>query len=270
MSEIHIGLVKELRNRTQLSLNACREALVKSSGDIEVAIDILKKAGELKAADRAGRIATEGQILTLISADAKKAVIVEVNCQTDFTARLEEFSNFVTSVLMNKLHEDQIEARNIEFVRHDLISKTGENIVVRRSQVMEITEGNKIFNYIHNGNRIAVLLEMENSKSDEIGSCIAMQIAAMNPLAIESSQISAEALAKQKEIFMTQISEDPKLVNKPEQAINSILKGKMDKWFKEVSLLDQESVFIPGKSVKEILADSKVVKFIRYELGEGI
>lgn len=269
---VDLTLVKELRERTKLGLNACREALIKSSNDIELAIDLLKKSGELKAADVAGRIATEGKVIAFINGN--KGVILEVNCQTDFVAKGDEFSSFVKELALSLTSN---EVKDFEDSRKSLVAKTGENIVIRRQKLLEKSDNDILLSYVHQGDKIAVLLQLETLPTEEaidFGDICAMQIAAMNPLAISPEDIPSDVSLKQKEIFMAQIEEDEKLKAKPLQAKENICLGKLNKWLKEVSLLEQECVISESKETMTSLLKKSGVKsikkFIRFELGEGL
>lgn len=269
---IDLTLVKELRERTKLGLNACREALIKSNNDIELAIDILKKSGELKAADVAGRIATEGKVIAYINGN--KGLVAEVNCQTDFVAKGDEFSSFVKELALSLTSN---EVKDFEEARKSLVAKTGENIVIRRQELLEKGENDILLSYVHQGDKIAVLLQLEALPTEEaidFGDICAMQIAAMNPLAISPEEIPSDVSLKQKEIFLAQIEEDEKLKSKPLQAKENICLGKLNKWLKEVSLLEQECVISESKETMISLLKKSGVKsikkFIRFELGEGL
>lgn len=269
---VDLTLVKELRERTKLGLNACREALIKSSNDIELAIDLLKKSGELKAADVAGRIATEGKVIAFINGN--KGVILEVNCQTDFVAKGDEFSSFVKELALSLTSN---EVKDFEDSRKSLVAKTGENIVIRRQKLLEKSDNDILLSYVHQGDKIAVLLQLETLPTEEaidFGDICAMQIAAMNPLAISPEDIPSDVSLKQKEIFMAQIEEDEKLKAKPLQAKENICLGKLNKWLKEVSLLEQECVISESKetmtSIFKKSGVKSIKKFIRFELGEGL
>ncbi len=284
MSEVSVKLVKELRDRTNLGLDSCRKALIASSGDIDLAIEYLQKAGELKAAAVSGRIATEGRVIC--SVESKRASILELNCQTDFVAKGDQFNDIAHVISCGLLLGGKVES--FEDIRKQLVAKTGENIVIRRHEVWEArNENSLLLSYVHAGDKIAVLMEIEAPTKEayqsqdfaDFGINCAMQVAAMKPLSVSKDDINVSILAKQKEIFMAQMMDDEKLKSKPQTALEKICEGKISKWFKDVTLLDQDSVVSEDKksinSLREELSkklggDVKVHRFIRYELGEGL
>ncbi len=290
MSEITASMVKELRARTQAGMAACKDALVEAGADMEKAVEIILKKGLVKAADRAGRIAAEGEVATWVSADGKKGVVVEVNCQTDFVARGEEFKSFVKNVLtvastapagadLGALKYPG-SSDTVEATRAALVAKSGENTVVRRWGSLEAKEAHGfIHTYVHNG-RVAVLVHAEgpDAKNPELNAFIdnvAMQTAAMSPLVVDKSQVSQSQIDKQKEIFAAQLKEE----GKPEAAWPKIMEGKVAKWFTEVTLLGQDNVWDPAAGTiekiraelsKKLGGDVKIHGFVRFSLGEGI
>ncbi len=293
MSEITASMVKELRERTQAGMSDCKNALVEASGDMEKAVEVILKKGIVKAASRAGRVATEGEVRTWISPDGKKGFIVEVNCQTDFVARGDEFKNFVGHVLevARTLKPGADIAgqkypgtdKTVEVVRNEIIAKTGENTVVRRWDSLEARGTHGIVHaYVHMGGKLAVLIEAEapnapGVKHETFKNFVdnsAMQIAAMSPIVVKREDVATSVVDKQKEIYSAQLAEE----KKPEQAWPKIIEGKVNKWFTEVTLLGQESVTDPGKTVdairkdlsKELGGDVHIHAFVRYALGEGI
>ena len=293
MPEVTASMVKELRERTQAGMSDCKNALVEASGDMEKAVEVILKKGIVKAASRAGRVATEGEVRTWIAPDGKKGVIVEVNCQTDFVARGDEFKTFVGNVLevartLKKGTEIGSQKypgsdKTVEVIRNEIIAKTGENTVVRRWDALEARGPHGIVHaYVHMGGKLAVLIEAEapsldSTKHETFRNFVdnsAMQIAAMSPSVVTKDQVPPSDLAKQKEIFQAQLAEE----KKPEQARPKIIEGKVNKWFTEVTLLGQESVTDPGKTVdairkdlgKALGGDVHIHGFVRYALGEGI
>ena len=296
MAEIKAALVKELRERTQAGMSDCKNALVESGGDLDKAVEIILKKGIVKAAARAGRVASEGEVRTFVSADGKRGTIVEINCQTDFVARGDDFKNFVTKVvevasalpkgtdlLTQKFPGTD---RTIDDVRQEMVAKSGENTVVRRWDVVECTEaGGFVHAYIHAGGKLAVLVHADapsaaSVKSAEVQAFVdnaAMQIAAMSPVVVRKEELSEADVAKQREIFDAQMKEDPK--QPPAAAWSKILDGKIAKWFTEVTLLGQQNVWDPTKGTidalrqelgKSLGGELKIVSFVRFSLGEGI
>lgn len=295
MAEITAALVKELRERTQAGMSDCKNALVESGGDLDKAVEIILKKGIVKAASRAGRVATEGEVRTSVTADGKRGFIVEVNCQTDFVARGDAFKDFVTKVLdlasSAKPGSDLLTLkypgtdRSVDEVRQELVAKTGENCVLRRWEGLEaLGAGGLVHAYIHMGGKLAVLLSAEApsadaAKTDAFRTFVdntAMQIAAMNPLVVRNEEIPAAQVEKQREIFAAQLKEEG--TKAPEAQWPKIIDGKVAKWFNEVSLLGQESVTEPGNTIEKLATELgktlggavKLHKFVRFGLGEGI
>jgi elongation factor Ts len=291
MADISASKVKELRERTQAGMSDCKSALVEASGDMEKAVDIILKKGIVKAAARAGRIATEGEVATWIAPDAKRGVIVEVNCQTDFVSRGGDFKAFVKGVLAvasragkgADLGAQKYPGgdKTVEQVRAELVAKTGENCVVRRWGSLEAKEaGGIVHAYVHPGEKYAVLVHAEGPDASNADFCrfvenVSMQVVAMSPMVVRREQIEKEQIDKQKEIFEAQLKED----GKPQQAWPKIIEGKLGKWFTEVTLLGQDNVWDPpAGSVDKLRQDLgkslggevRVHAFLRYALGEGI
>lgn len=274
MAEITAGMVKELRERTGLGMMDCKKALVEASGDMEKAIDDLRKASGLKAAKKAGRIAAEGVVLTKVSEDGNFGIIVEVNSETDFVARDENFLGFANKVLNEAFTRRVADvaalmAGDLEKVREALVQKIGENINVRRIQIVEFANPNVgiVDTYIHSNNRIAVVVALKGGDST-LAKDIAMHVAAVNPLVVRSEDVPKELLAKESEIYSAQARES----GKPEEIIEKMIQGRLRKYVAEVSLLDQPFVKDGEITVSALLkkAGADVVSFIRYEVGEGI
>ncbi len=270
--------VKELRERTGSGMMECKKALVETNGDIEAAIENMRKSGQAKAAKKAGRTAADGLIVIAASADNKQAAIVEVNCETDFVAKDENFTSFANAVaeraltgeaadveaLLNQpLHEG--EETTINTAREALISKIGENMNVRRFARFE-SENGVIVSYRH-GVRIGVLVEIEGGDA-ALGKDIAMHVAATNPLCVDANGVPAETLEKEREIYKAQALES----GKPENIVDKIVDGRVRKYLSEITLVGQPFVKNPDVTVEKLLADAnaKVVRFQRFEVGEGI
>ncbi|HEY8079994.1 MAG TPA: translation elongation factor Ts [Labilithrix sp.] len=271
--------IKELRDRTSAGMSDCKNALVEASGDMEKAIEIILKKGIVKAAARAGKIAAEGEVATWTSADGKKGVIVEVNSQTDFVARGDDFKSFVKEALeaAKAAKKGDDIAKQLEDKRAALSGRIGENIVVRRWDALE-SKGH-VQAYVHMGGKLAVLLAAEGpTDKPELKAFVencAMQIAAMNPMVVRKDQLGQATIDKQKEIFAAQLKEE----GKPEAAWPKILEGKIAKWYTEVTLLGQDNVWEPGAGniekirgelSKKLGAEIKLEAFVRFGLGEGI
>lgn len=291
MTQVSMQQVKELRDRTQAGLNDCRSALVESAGDMEKAVEAILKKGLAKSAKRAGAIATEGLVVTKLAADAASGVIVEVNIQTDFAARNQEFIQFahtVAEVASKAKTGAELGSEafpgggTVEEARQALVGKLGENITVRRWERVSIDGSGKVHSYVHLGGKIGVLLgaRTQNASAikapafDKFLDDTAMQAAAMSPLYLSSTEVPAEAKQKQGEIFDAQLAEE----GKPEKARPKIVEGKIAKWLKEVALLEQQSVLDAEKTVedlrrelgKELGAEVTLTRFVRFQCGEGI
>ena len=270
--EITASLVKELRERTGAGMMDCKVALSDARGDIEIAIEVMRKSGAAKAAKKAGRIAAEGIIS--IKLNENDIVILEVNCETDFVTKDESFLSFVDSVIQvisnnNVSDVDELLKLNsgnqtIEEANQQLTAKIGEKITIRRFQKSSIQ--NQTGTYLH-GIRIGVIVEIKGG-SEELAKDIAMHIAASRPLFINEDQISQEILDKEKEIYTAQAQES----GKPADIVEKMVEGRLKKFIKEITLLGQPFVKDPEKSIEKILKSSnaKVLSFIRYEVGEGI
>jgi len=273
---ITAALVKELRERTGAGMMECKKALVETNGDIETAIDNMRKSGAAKAEKKAGRIAAEGIIITKASADGKTAAIVEVNSETDFVARDENFMAFANAVvdaaLANKTTEIETlketalaSGDTVESARTSLVAKIGENIGVRRVQIVEAADG-ALASYIHGG-RIGVVAALKGGDT-ELAKDIAMHAAATNPQFVNPEDISEEVYNREKEIFTAQALES----GKPADIVEKMIVGRMRKFAAEVSLVGQSFVKDPSITVGDLLkkADASVISLVRFEVGEGI
>ena len=290
MSQISMQQVKELRDRTQAGLNDCRSALMESSGDMEKAVEIILKKGLAKSAKRAGAVAAEGEIAAWIAADGQAGVLVEVNIQTDFAARNDDFKAFVQKVVdvasrakagADLSAEPFPGGGTVEEHRQALVGKLGENIIVRRWERLTV-DGGKVHAYVHMGGKVGVLVAVQSAAAGatqkpefaKFVDDLAMQAAAMSPLWLSKAEVSEAAQQKQREIFDAQLAEE----GKPEAARPKIIEGKLAKWMKEVCLLEQESVIEAGKTIEQLRAklgktvggDVAVKQFARFQLGEGI
>jgi elongation factor Ts len=291
MANITAAMVKELRERTQAGMSDCKNALVEAAGDMDKAVVVILKKGIVKAAARAGRVATEGEVTTWIAPDEKRGVIVEVNCQTDFVSRGDDFKQFVRNVAdvaSRAAKGADLGAakypgtdKTVDQVRQEMIARTGENTVVRRWSSVEAGEpGGIICAYVHAGGKLGVLLHAEapdakNADFRAFVDNVAMQVAAMNPLVVRREQVEPSEVARQKEIFEAQLKEE----GKPPQAWPKILEGKVAKWFTEVTLLGQQSVWDPPAGTLDKIrqelgsklgGEAKIHEFVRFSLGEGI
>jgi elongation factor Ts len=274
---ITASLVKELRERTGAGMMECKKALTETGGDIDAAIELMRKSGQAKAAKKASRVAAEGLVVIRLSEDGKQAAMVEVNCETDFVAKDANFSSFadavtervletdvtdVTELVQQPLHKG--EDTTIETAREALVAKIGENMTVRR--FVRIATSGTIGAYRH-GTRIGVLVDMEGGDAD-LAKDVAMHIAASNPLCVSADEVPGNKLEKEREIFRAQAAES----GKPDNIIEKIIEGRVRKYLEEVTLLGQPFVKDPDTSVAKLLekAGAKVVGFRRFEVGEGI
>ena len=269
MAEITAALVKELRERTGQGMMECKKALVAAEGDIEKAIDDMRASGAIKAAKKAGNIAAEGSIAVKVADDAKAATIIEVNSQTDFLALQDDFKGFVAASLDKAFAQKLTEAAPLiaeqESAREALVAKCGENVNIRR---LARTEGDVVGAYLH-GHRIGVLVTLKGGNA-ELARDIAMHVAASNPQFLDPSQVSEDAVAKEKEIFLA-LNAD-KIAGKPENIVENMVKGRISKFLAEASLVEQPFVKDPEVKVGELAkkAGAEIVSFVRFEVGEGI
>lgn len=269
MAEITAAMVKELRERTGLGMMECKKALTAAGGDIEKAIDDMRAAGAIKAAKKAGNIAAEGSIAVKIAADNKAAVIIEVNSQTDFLALQDDFKGFVAESLEKAFNEKLTDAAPLVEAREEarlaLVAKTGENVNIRR---LTRVEGDVVGAYLH-GHRIGVVVNLKGG-NPELAKDIAMHVAASNPQFLSASEVSEEAIAKEKDIFLA-LNAD-KIAGKPENIVENMVKGRISKFLAEASLVEQPFVKNPEVKVGDLAkqAGAEIVSFVRYEVGEGI
>jgi elongation factor Ts len=265
------ALVKELRERTGLGLLECKKALAAAGGDVEVAIEELRKSSGMKAAKKAGRTAADGVVAMRISADGKSGVIGEVNSETDFVARDENFAGFVSQV-MDKAVELQtddiatIAGGEIEDARQALVQKIGENISVRRVGVVTAKDG-VVGGYVHGNNRIAVLVELTGG-DEELAKDVAMHVAAVNPAVVAPADMPEDQLQKEREIYTAQAADS----GKPPEIVEKMIEGRIRKYLAENSLTEQAFVKDPDVTVGKLVkaAGASVAGFTRFEVGEGI
>jgi len=279
-------LIRELRTLTSAGMKDCKDALTEANWDLEKAVDIIKVKGQNIADGRAGRAASEGRVDIAVDKN-RLAVMIEVNCQTDFVANSSDFKKFVHNA-KHKLYEQitnnlPFATSDVEEERKAVVSTTKENIVVRRWWVEEVQDVRaRVFAYEHSNSKIGVLVTLlaptvDAANSPEfqaLGEDLAMQIAAMSPLGVAADRLPAEEVARQTAIFQTQLQE----MNKPVAAHAKIMEGKMRKWNTEVCLLEQESVIVPKTTVAQVVksvgaklgGEITVVHFIRCQVGEGI
>ncbi len=271
MASVSAAMVKELRERTGLGLLECKKALSAAEGDIEKAIEDLRKSSGMKAAKKAGRTAADGVVASKVADDGSYGVILEVNSETDFVARDEGFLAFVAKVLDKAFADKQGDVNalmegELESAREALVQKIGENIGVRRLAIVSADDG-IVGSYVHSNNRIAVLTALQGGNQD-LAKDVAMHVAAVNPQVVKPEDMSQEAVDKEREIYTAQAQES----GKPAEIIEKMITGRIKKFVSESSLVEQPFVKDPdttvGKLVKSAGAD--VSSFIRFEVGEGI
>ncbi len=274
---ITAALVKELRECTGAGMMDCKRALTETGGDMESAVELLRKKGAASAEKKAGRIAAEGIIGQIVANNERKGVIVEVNCETDFVTKDESFRKFVDDIAACVLENSPIDidallamtladGTVVEQARQALIGKIGENVTVRRFALVEPAEG-QVSGYVH-GNRIGVLTVVTGAVEGPLGRDIAMHVAASRPMCVDETQIPVEVLTKEREIFAAQAANS----GKSDNIVEKIIEGRMQKFVKDNTLLGQPFVKDPDITVAELLGrHSAAVKFMaRFEVGEGL
>ena len=292
---ISASMVKELREMTGAGMMDCKKALTNTDGDMDKAVDYLRENGLAKAEKKAGRIAAEGVVKTNISADGKSASIVEVNSETDFVAKNEKFQEFVGAVAaqinassandVDAFMEEAWAADTSKTVKEELasmIATIGENMNVRRFEKVSVDNG-LVVDYIHAGGKIGVLIVAESDNTgDEVVEClknVAMQVAAMNPKYLSADDVSEEYKEKEKEVLLAQAKNDPKNAGKPDEIIEKMIIGRLNKELKEVCLTEQVYVKAENKETvakyveavaKAVGCNIKLTKFVRFETGEGL
>ena len=274
MTSITASMVKELRERTGLGMMDCKKALSDADGDMEKAIEDLRKASGLKAAKKASRVAAEGVVMTKISEDGNRGVIVEVNSETDFVARDENFLGFAKKALDSAFEEDEASVeelleKGLEVSRQALVQKIGENINLRRLERLNFENANQgiVESYVHNNGKIGVLISLQGG-DEALAREIAMHVAAVNPMVVRPEDVPEDILAKESEIYSAQARDS----GKPEEIVEKMISGRLRKFVAEVSLLEQQFVKDPEITIRELLKEvgADIVQFVRYEVGEGI
>jgi len=270
-----IDLIKVLRDRTGAGLMDCKAALLANGEDVEKAADWLREKGLAKAAKKASRIAAEGLALTKVCDKCGKTVIVEVNCETDFVAKGDDFHALVDNVagvIMKNDCKDVEEAKNLTSdLFADATVKMGEKFDLRRFAILNKEEGTVLSSYIHMGGKIAVVVKL-NGGTEELAKQIAMHVAANNPAYISLKDVPADAIEHERSIQLEAAKQDPKLSSKPVEFLNKILDGKINKYFSEQCLLAQPFLMDDSKTVEAVLkaANASINTFVRYAVGEGI
>ncbi len=293
MASVSIQAIKELRERTQAGMTDCKKALVEADSDMDKAVEIILKKGQAKSAKRAGKVATEGEVRTEIASDSRSAAMVEVNIETDFSARNEKFKSLVDKAMTavqqvgadGELAALEVDGKTLAEHATELTAIVGEKITLRRFVKLAVGEGKHGFchSYVHMGGKIGVVVVVEGETEQAVAheaarsfaDDTAMQIAAMNPMVLRRDDVDDALVAKQREIYEAQLREEPK--PKPEKVWPRIIDGKVDKWFSEVALLEQESAQ-HKKKIDDLRKEAgeqaggslAIISFVRFELGEGI
>jgi elongation factor Ts len=255
--------VKVLRERTGAGMMECKKALVETNGDLDAAAELMRKAGLAKADKKATRIAAEGVIAIERSGDGRRAAVVEVNCETDFVAREKDFQQFAANVAKVALAKRPANVaalvaasldggQSVEDVRRALIAKIGENITVRRFELVEAPA--VVGSYLH-GTRIGALVVMK-SGDDAVAKDIAMHVAALNPPYVSSAQVPADEVTRERAVFVEQAKSDPKTAGKPQEIVAKIIEGKVRKWLGEITLLGQPFVKDDKQTVEQYLKNA--------------
>ncbi|MEC7378725.1 MAG: translation elongation factor Ts [Pseudomonadota bacterium] len=268
---ISAAMVKELRERTGLGMMDCKRALTEAGGDMEKAIEELRKKSALKAAKKAGRTTANGLLGIKVADDGSRGAIVEINIETDFAAKNEKFIAFVAKVteqLFDAADGDlaALSAGELNAERETLVQEIGENITIRRGEVLTSAAGG-ISQYMHGDQRRGALVDLTVANA-ELGRDVAMHVVAINPMVVRSEDVAPEVLEKEREIFASQAADS----GKPEEIVVKMVEGRVKKFLAEVSLLDQPFVKDGDIKVSKLLADAgaEVASFVRYEVGEGI
>ncbi len=272
MAQIIASMVRELRERTGLGMMDCKNALVEVNGDMEQAIEYLRKSSGLKAAKKAERVAAQGVICSILAGDGSRGVMIEVNCETDFVAKDKNFLAFAEDCLTAAFAEPELEvdgllAHGLDEQREKLIQKIGENVNLRRIAHLTAESGGIVGDYVHGNRRIGVLVSLSGG-DESLARDVAMHVAAMNPLVVRGDDVPQEVLAKESEIYAAQARES----GKPEAIVEKMISGRLRKFVAEVSLLQQPFVKNPDISVGELArgAGADVTRMLRYEAGEGM
>lgn len=271
-------MVKELREKTGAGMMDCKKALTETDGNMDQAIDYLREKGMSKAAKKSDRIAAEG--LTHIEKDNNTAVLVEVNCETDFVTKNDQFKSLLSKLgehIISKkpatveeaLQQDMdAEGNTVESYINSVVAKIGEKISLRRFEIMTKADNDSFGSYLHMGGRIGVLALLEGTTDEQVAKDIAMHVAAVNPRYVSRDAVSEDEVNREREVLKTQALNE----GKPENIVEKMVEGRLGKFFEEICLLDQNFVKDPDQKVKKYVADkgATVKSFVRYEVGEGM
>ncbi|GGP12421.1 translation elongation factor Ts [Oceanobacillus neutriphilus] len=271
-------MVKELREKTGAGMMDCKKALTETNGDMEQAIDFLREKGMAKAAKKADRVAAEG--LTHIEVDGNRAAIIEVNCETDFVTKNDQFKQLLADLgkhivknnpasVEEALQQNLLDgSETVENAITSVVSKIGEKISLRRFTVLEKTDNDAFGAYLHMGGRIGVLSLLEGTTDEAVAKDISMHVAAINPRYVSRDEVAEEEVNREREVLKTQALNE----GKPEKIVEKMVEGRLGKFFEEIVLLEQSFVKDPDQKVKKYVADkgASVKAFVRYEVGEGM
>lgn len=269
-------MVKELRTSTGAGMMDCKKALTEADGDMAKAVDILREKGLSQAAKKAGRVAAEGAVVSYVSDDGKVGVVAEVNCETDFVGQNKDFQDLAKSIAkeiaeknpadVDALLASDMNGKTVKDVVTEAVAKIGENISVRRFARFESAEG-KVYSYIHAGGKIGVLVDLKGGDA-ELGKDVAMQVAAANPSYLDRTQVPSAELDHEKEVLAAEARNE----GKPEKIIEKMVIGRINKYYKEVCLVDQEFIKDGDLTIAKLLKSkgAEVTRFARFQLGEGI
>lgn len=285
--EITLDLIKTLRNKTGAGINDCKKALEEADGDMEKAIELLRKKGAAMAVKRADKIANEGTIKSSIADDRKSGAIIEVNCETDFVSKGDEFQKFAEDIAAAALSTGSGELEKILSAKtgngltvkeniDSIMGKVGEKTELKRAKYIKVDDG-FVAGYIHFGSKLGALIGLKGKADDEsmkLGNSIAMQVVAMNPQAIDRSGIPESVIEKEKDIYRTVAKNE----NKPEKIMETIVNNKVERFYQDNCLLEQEYINESGKAIKELIAEFnkkngntlEIVSMVRYQLGEEV
>jgi len=282
--EITLELIKELRNKTGAGINDCKKALTEADGNMDKAIELLRKKGAAMAVKRADKVANEGAIKSKISDDKKTGAIIEVNCETDFVSKGDEFQKFAESIAAASLENDTDDVEKILASKIDdkltvketideIMGKVGEKTELKRAKILK-ADGGFVADYIHFGSKLGALVTLKGTLTDDsekLGKSLAMQVVAMNPQAIDRSGIAQEVIDKEKEIYMTVAKNE----NKPDKIAETIVNNKIERFYQDNCLVEQEYINESGKSIKDLLAEFnkknnntlEITGMVRFQLG---
>lgn len=285
--EITLDLIKTLRNKTGAGINDCKKALEEAAGDMEKAIELLRKKGAAMAVKRADKIANEGAIKSSIADDKKSGAIIEINCETDFVSKGDEFQKFAEDIAAAALNTGSGDLEKILSAKtgngltvkeniDSIMGKVGEKTELKRAKYIKVDDG-FVAGYIHFGSKLGALIGLKGKADDEsmkLGNSIAMQVVAMNPQAIDRSGIPESVIEKEKDIYRTVAKNE----NKPEKIMETIVNNKVERFYQDNCLLEQEYINESGKSIKELIAEFnkkngntlEIVSMVRYQLGEEV